>query len=372
MEVDKIIAALHPLERKVLPILRETSSFEKIAEKTKLQKVEVMRALQWLQNKKIISVKQKLQEKIDLDENGLKYRDKGLPEKTFLQLSNKPITLDEIGKRSNLSKQELSISLGILKSKGAIEIKKERGILISITNAGKNILNKGFPEEDFLKKKFPIGIFELNNEEKRIFESLKKRKNIVKLNIIKIINAELTEIGKKLTAQKIDSKNIIDRLTPSIIQSGEWKNKKLRSYDVAINVPNISGGKRHFVSQAIQYSKRIWLDMGFKEMTGPIVESSFWVFDALFTAQDHPVREMQDTFFIKNQKYGKLPEKKLVNAVKSAHEKVRCAPGIQYGTNSEGHIRFALVKPVEKLEEVSIRLERFLKDLSHKVPSSSL
>jgi phenylalanyl-tRNA synthetase alpha chain len=130
----------------------------------------------------------------------------------------------------------------------------------------------------------------------------------------------LTEIGKKLTAQKIDSKNIIDRLTPSIIQSGEWKNKKLRSYDVAINVPNISGGKRHFVSQAIQYSKRIWLDMGFKEMTGPIVESSFWVFDALFTAQDHPVREMQDTFFIKNQKYGKLPEKKLVNAVKSAHE----------------------------------------------------
>ncbi|MAH33400.1 phenylalanine--tRNA ligase subunit alpha [archaeon] len=320
MEVDKIIAALHPLERKVLPILRETSSFEKIAELTKLQKVEVMRALQWLQNKKIISVKQKLQEKIDLDENGLKYRDKGLPEKTFLQLSNKPITLDEIGKRSNLSKQELSISLGILKSKGAIEIKKERGILISITNAGKNILNKGFPEEDFLKKKFPIGIFELNNEEKRIFESLKKRKNIVKLNIIKIINAELTEIGKKLTAQKIDSKNIIDRLTPSIIQSGEWKNKKLRSYDVAINVPNISGGKRHFVSQAIQYSKRIWLDMGFKEMTGPIVESSFWVFDALFTAQDHPVREMQDTFFIKNQKYGKLPEKKLVNAVKSAHE----------------------------------------------------
>ena len=131
MEVDKIIAALHPLERKVLPILRETSSFEKIAEKTKLQKVEVMRALQWLQNKKIISVKQKLQEKIDLDENGLKYRDKGLPEKTFLQLSNKPITLDEIGKRSNLSKQELSISLGILKSKGAIEIKKSINILNS-------------------------------------------------------------------------------------------------------------------------------------------------------------------------------------------------------------------------------------------------
>jgi aminotransferase len=52
------------------------------------------------------------------------------------------------------------------------------------------------------------------------------------------------------------------------------------------------------------------------------------------------------------------------------HEKVRCAPGIQYGPNSEGHIRFALVKPVEDLEEVAVRLERFMKDLPQKIPSA--
>lgn len=52
------------------------------------------------------------------------------------------------------------------------------------------------------------------------------------------------------------------------------------------------------------------------------------------------------------------------------HEKVRCAPGIQYGSNSEGHIRFALVKPVEDLEEVAVRLERFMNDLPKKIPSA--
>ncbi len=52
------------------------------------------------------------------------------------------------------------------------------------------------------------------------------------------------------------------------------------------------------------------------------------------------------------------------------HEKVRCAPGIQYGSNSEGHIRFALVKPVEDLEEVAVRLERFTNDLPKKIPSA--
>jgi aminotransferase len=52
------------------------------------------------------------------------------------------------------------------------------------------------------------------------------------------------------------------------------------------------------------------------------------------------------------------------------HENVRCAPGVQYGPNSEGHIRFALVRPVEDLEEVAVRLERFSKDLPQKVPSA--
>ena len=47
--------------------------------------------------------------------------------------------------------------------------------------------------------------------------------------------------------------------------------------------------------------------------------------DALFTAQDHPVREMQDTFYLKDMK-GKLPEdeKKKVSSVladvQKAHE----------------------------------------------------
>jgi aspartate/methionine/tyrosine aminotransferase len=52
------------------------------------------------------------------------------------------------------------------------------------------------------------------------------------------------------------------------------------------------------------------------------------------------------------------------------HEKVRVAPGIQYGSNGEGHIRFALVKPIEELEEVAIRLERFIKNLPTAVPQA--
>ena len=49
-------------------------------------------------------------------------------------------------------------------------------------------------------------------------------------------------------------------------------------------------------------------------------------------------------------------------------EKVRCAPGSGYGEMGEGHIRFALVRPVEDLSEVCDRLERFVKNLPPQAP----
>jgi phenylalanyl-tRNA synthetase alpha chain len=319
MEMKDLISTLHVYERKVLPALKEISSFEKIAEKTGLQKVEVMRALQWLQNKKIVRINKKLKEQIALDENGVKYQENGLPEKTFLEAVKDEATLEEIKNRANLSTEEMSICLGLLRSKKAINTIKEQELKIKITEHGKEILKKGFEEENFLNKKFPIYASDLSNDEKQAYESLKKRKKILKINIVKIIDATPTELGKKIISKGISERAVIDRLTPSIIKSGDWKSKEIRKYDVRINVPSISGGKRHFVNQAIDYIKRIWLDLGFKEMTGSKVQTSFWDLDALFVPQDHPSRDMQDTFYIKDPSDGKIP-KDLMQKVKSVHE----------------------------------------------------
>jgi phenylalanyl-tRNA synthetase alpha chain len=118
---------------------------------------------------------------------------------------------------------------------------------------------------------------------------------------------------------------MLEALTPKMLKGTSWKGKKFRRYDLNSPVARISGGKRHFVNQATDHAKSIWLEMGFKEMKGNMVDSGFWVFDALFTAQDHPVREMQDTFYLKGLK-AKLPEAKdkksldVVRNVKESHE----------------------------------------------------
>jgi len=321
MDIKKIINTLHPLERSVLPFLKTYASLDEIIRATVLKEVEVTRALQWLQNKKIIEVEDEVEEKVDLDINGKKYIKEGLPERKLLNLlKEKALTIPQVISQSDLTKDELNICIGILKKKAAIFITKEKELVIKLTDQGKKLLNKEMLEEKFLKLEFPIPVKDLKDEGKFTYDTLKKRKKIVKTILIKTKKVKLTDLGNNILDYDIQMGNIIDKVTIDIIKKGIWKNKEFRRYDVAINVPKIHPGKRHFVNQAIEYVKRVWMDLGFKEMTGSLVQTSFWNFDALFTAQDHPVRDMQDTFFVKNPMYGKLPDKVLVERVKKTHQ----------------------------------------------------
>ena len=70
-DLQKLAETLHPLERKVFPLLDRFSKLEDLVKESKLQEVEVLRALQWLQNKAILSVKEFPKEVAILDKNGL-------------------------------------------------------------------------------------------------------------------------------------------------------------------------------------------------------------------------------------------------------------------------------------------------------------
>jgi phenylalanyl-tRNA synthetase alpha chain len=55
--------------------------------------------------------------------------------------------------------------------------------------------------------------------------------------------------------------------------------------------------------------------------TNRYVESSFWNFDALFQPQDHPARDMHDTFFIKSPATTTSHPKDYLERVKQVHSK---------------------------------------------------
>src|SRR4030067_400751 len=61
--------------------------------------------------------------------------------------------------------------------------------------------------------------------------------------------------------------------------------------------------------------------LGLKEMTGTSVETSFFNFDAIYTPQDHPAREVSGIYYVKQPEYGDVSKYKTALAhVKASHE----------------------------------------------------
>jgi len=321
MDIAKIIESLHPLERKVVPFLNQCSTLKDLTEKSGLSETEAMRAMQWLENKGAIKIIAEVKETIQLDKNGEEYVKAGLPERRFLKvLEKKILPIQQIGKEAALTKEEATVCLGLLKKKAAITID---GGVVTITEQGKKALDQTWLEEAFLKRvaEGTVDPAQISPEEKFAFDIFQKRKGIIKTDVEKIKRFELTDIGKQLQDTDVEAVETIDRLTPEMLKDGSWKDKSFRRYDVEINVPKINRGRRHFVNQATDYAKQVWIELGFREMEGPMVNTCFWNFDALFVPQDHPAREMQDTFYMKTPKSGKLPETGVVDMVKDMHER---------------------------------------------------
>lgn len=130
----------------------------------------------------------------------------------------------------------------------------------------------------------------------------------------------LTAKGKKLDPAKIQAVEDVSRLTSDMITTGKWREVSLKRYDVEIAGPRLFPGKIHPLVEVVNMVREIFFSMGFSEIRGPIIESAFFNFDALFQPQDHPAREMHDTFYLDRPAKARLPDPAHVQAVAAAHE----------------------------------------------------
>ncbi|MGM5483920.1 MAG: phenylalanine--tRNA ligase subunit alpha [Nanobdellota archaeon] len=320
------IKTLTSHEISLLKSMKDENSLEELIKNTGLKEIQVKRAIQWLYNKNLIEYENISHKTVELGENGKLYKKKGLPEKRFLDILEKEFrSVKELEKKADLEKGEINIVIGTLKRKGAIEINKDKDLQVKLTDFGKTFREKTTPEEKFLEKKFPIPLDDIKDLDKLAYDNLSKRKNIVFLDEKKSMNISITKKGKQIKPllQNIKVSDVEDKLTSSMLKDGSWKNKKFRHFDVSSDLPKIKGGCKHFVNQAIEYMKEIWVELGFQEMEGDCCQTSFWDLDALFVPQDHPARQMQDSFFIKDHQgegilKGNLPDIK--DNIKKVHE----------------------------------------------------
>ena len=106
-----------------------------------------------------------------------------------------------------------------------------------------------------------------------------------------------------------------------MIKGRLWSGKKFREYNVEAPVEPKEAAMGHPLRRTIDDLKNAYLSTGFREVSGPVIGPSFWSFDYLFMPQDHPARDVQDTFFLSSPKTIPIGERNLVSRIKEEHEK---------------------------------------------------
>ena len=150
---------------------------------------------------------------------------------------------------------------------------------------------------------------------------LKKKLNLLEINQIKsdlfgkngLVSSQFKKIGTLAESERkkfASDLNIIkDELQSLInskmneIQSAEI-NEKLEKEKIDITLPErpFVKGKIHPVSQTIDEISSIFSEIGFSVEEGPDVENEYNNFTALNTPDNHPARDMHDTFYLDQKK----------------------------------------------------------------------
>ena len=112
------------------------------------------------------------------------------------------------------------------------------------------------------------------------------------------------KVSLDLNATKNELQNLIEKKIKDI-EINEI-NLKLKNEKVDVTLPErtFSRGKIHPVSQVIDEISSIFSEIGFNVEEGPDVENEYNNFTALNTPENHPARDMHDTFYLdKNKKF---------------------------------------------------------------------
>jgi phenylalanyl-tRNA synthetase alpha chain len=226
-------------------------------------------------------------------DEGNAYAQNGLPETQLLRFILPGTTLADLQKH-----EAFKIGFGQLRKKGLVKVEGT-----SVTNTA-----DASTDADEAALRNPSDADPKTKE-------LIKRGILLESETVRYAIA-ITPAGLALVKKGLDLRGESGPLTRDQIISGEWKNANLRKYDVSKLPKKAYPGKIHPYQRIIGEMREILLEMGFTELYGGIVQQSYWNFDALFQPQDHPAREMQDTFYLKET----LPLPKGYEKVKAMHE----------------------------------------------------
>jgi phenylalanyl-tRNA synthetase alpha chain len=274
----------------------------------------------------LVQINEAAFDELSLGKEGCRFADAPLPERTIvgvLLATGGRCRLTEVPGHCELDAGQVGQSLRWLSQRGWA---KKEGDTLVLTDRGRADVEEKQPDELLLAA---LAAGRIARRDELLAEGLdmdaavkllSKRKGFLNIKTRTDRKASLTAKGRELLAAGVTGRKKVTQLTPELLADGGWRNVELRPYDVTLSAKKLYPGKEHAFQRTLDKVRRVFLEMGFTEVTSPWVESSFWDFDALFQPQDHPARDMQDTFYVGRPARCRVPDQQLVERVKNTHE----------------------------------------------------
>ena len=285
---------LHDIEKKIIDSLQKKSDQtpEQLSESTELSIDQIRRGIEWLRLKEFAKVNESSRVTISLGKNGIDSFKNGLPERKLMDLiKDGSKSFEQV--RETLSGAGFNAAIANAKKNGWVKIEK--------TDSGSTISTKEkpveTPEEKLISLIADKSIPEEQIENKLALKFLLQRPDYVIQNTEKSKTISLTEKASQIDTTLSDAGAI----------------------DVEADAALVYAARTHPLKDTIDEIREIFVTLGFSEILGNMTQSSFCNFDALFTPQDHPARELQDTFYLENLKTEKPATTKQIKQVSTSH-----------------------------------------------------
>ena len=331
MEQEDIIKSLHPLEIKVLVKYGagNTLSSENLIKDLSFNLGQCNQVFSWLLQKGLCIVAERKTRLIyELTELGTEYNKNGTPEERIINLiqTDGPKKLPDIAKKLSLENKDIGSAYGNLSKEGVLSMDKDKNVIIKdISIKGKvevlkdlisKVAKEGTVNHDSLTQiqaEIASGSSKKRGSSTSIFRKIEREEVFYSLmENVKKVKELLNKMG--ITGDEIGM------LTPNLLQSGEWKDKSFRRYNINIPPNRVLLGRKNPYGKFLENLKDKLVSLGFEEFDGPVLETEFWNSDALFMPQFHSARDIHDVFYIKDPQYAKEIEQPFLDNVAMVHE----------------------------------------------------
>jgi phenylalanyl-tRNA synthetase alpha chain len=359
IDIQNTVKNLHPLEIRILLSYKKGDelTIEKVEKELGFKPGNGNQALSWLAGKGLVEeLRRETAVFYELTVLGSEWKDKGSPEERILELvrlrlekaksgkgpSSGP-QLPEIAQALGMENKDIGSAFGSLSKLGVLKMDEQKNVTLTfpldlIQDPTFNPAFRRFALIRGLLHKIAetgglLAEASLNDEEKAIIANHAKKRGAADAPFRQIdretvvygftmqedgaVPAELTAAALKAAGITGDE---IGTITPEMLESGSWKDKAFRSYNVKTPPTRLTPGRSNPYAKFLENVKDKLVSLGFEEFDGPLVETEFWNSDALFMPQFHAARDIHDVYRLAAPELAKAIEEPWLSNIATAHE----------------------------------------------------